>query len=258
MKRLVDNPGLSEQLLQNTLEYTHFPPAIIALDELLAFTRRTYEATGITAETWEPLLFVEAILITCLLELANYFAPIRDSHPKQSLHDKIARIEALVSELINISSQPSAAAVSQILGFVVLQSKNTTTNSRNTPGMNHGARYRMPDGGMINSSNIDDTVEAQFSSQDNIDSQAIKLALYSDVVQSKSVSYHFLNNSSATDDLLQGALVLPDLLPNFVGEGSEDHGPSAKQRGKMKEVADNAKQIEAGAFFYLLWSICVS
>jgi hypothetical protein len=34
---MVDNAGLVEQLLENLLKYAHFPPAVLALDELLTF-----------------------------------------------------------------------------------------------------------------------------------------------------------------------------------------------------------------------------
>ena len=98
---MVANVGIAESLLEVILKYTHFPPVVLALDELLA-----YETTKATIGNPKSHLLVEAVVVHCLKELANRLTTIQDSNSEQVLRlDKVPRPQYVVKLILETIRQ---------------------------------------------------------------------------------------------------------------------------------------------------------
>ncbi len=122
-------------------------------------------------------------MIFCLQKLADQPGLIQKPETNQSIHDKTERLNDLISWLIEISSQQLTESEPNysVLGSVILRWKKASSES-NITGISGTATAEF---------NINEILEVKCSSHDLVDTRLLKLALYSDSIQSKDVSYSF-------------------------------------------------------------------
>jgi hypothetical protein len=231
LEKLVDemnkDVGLSNGLSEALLRATHFPPAILALEEL--------HHSGL--EKQESFL-AEAVLTDCFLKLAFKLMSNLGSNRDPKIHVN-SGLEHVISWLLsqNLSNQC-------IVRTVQLE-HITGTGSPNRPeAFKHVEEVTLPSS--VNAIPGRDRVRVSAESTADIELHLLAVALYPCY---RSPFNFFLNNSKETHALLNGDLVSPTFPEPIDQVRAKDKGANTGEqnftnaKGKMKEADNNAERV---------------
>lgn len=223
---LEDNSESLNLLSEALLKATHFPPAVLALEKLLAKSPQDQPSN----------LKEQSVLLHCLLELAFCTMPHLREHENRT-KDAISRFPCLIPWL----KSEKLSEYKQVVRAVELRKKGA--EKRLSAFSEVVPNIRLPLS--TTEGYVETTASLQPEAAAHIRAHLLALALYPEFDEPYN---YFLDNSHRTRDLLEGERVLPTFSYSPCRECDQKQSASATEakstiaKGKMKEADSNSQR----------------